>query len=101
MRMACRLVWDTHVFICTWHFTQAVLKQVRNKLRDVSRFRECFKAIHGIMCLEADGSREERLRKVNAAIAEFKQAFRNEPEVVKYFEQEWEPKRGARSRCTL
>lgn len=83
------------VLLCTWHATKAWLEQLRNKLRDKSRFREAFDTLHNIMLLKATGTREQRLAALDASITNFEEAFKKEDGkegVLAWFRREWKPK---------
>lgn len=80
---------------CNWHTLKCFAEQLRCKLADKTRYREAFDALYGIMYLKHNGTEAEQMAAVDASIASFKEAFSDEPTVVQYFEQEWEPKKGA------
>ena len=89
------------VFICTWHATKTWIEQIRNKLINKDLYTEAFNGLHGIMTMDPDGTHEERLAAVDSAIGDWKEQFRAEDGMVKWFTKYWEPKKGILRCCTF
>lgn len=97
--MFCREVLSTPgyivpVFICTWHATKTWIEQIRCKLIDKSLFTDAFNGLHDIMTMDPGGTREERLAAVDSAIGGWQEQFKDETELLKWFNRYWEPKKG-------
>lgn len=82
------------VYLCIWHVTKAWMEQLRRKLIIKGKLKEVFKALYRIMHLRCNGSEEDKMNAVLAAIAKLKEDYKDEVQVLEWFQSTWVGKIG-------
>jgi hypothetical protein len=81
---------------------KAWLENLRRKLSDKKRFTEAFEMMKKIVYWRKLGASEDEMRSgIDCLVNEFREAFRTEVNLLRYFESFWEPKKGGSPRVAF
>lgn len=95
-RSACRSTFPgMPIYLCRWHVVKAMLTQLRGKLANKQRHQEVWQELHALVNMPPQATQEATRQSMDFNIELFKDKYREtEPALVRYFENQWEGKKG-------